>query len=488
MKKLFSVVLCLAMLLSLCACTSPDNGVEGQNACEMEPDVSDELQETPDDVMQIALSGEKDAITGTWPEMQTADFWINLDENAQQLRMTAEECEEYRTSVQKTGGTGVTDLSRYGAELTLVQLMSAMPRGTQPEGNYYIGNQLMKDEEREAIRLNSNMAGLEAHAPEYGFVLRSSQMRGFPTDTPFYSSPGDIEFDQNAETRVKCWEPFVLLHTSADGLWYLVRTEDYTAWLWAEDAALCSREEWDALRQRLSENFVQVTGAHFTLPRSAEAPEEQPLTLEMGTKLPLEETSALVDNASTENCWSVLLPKADENGQLVTVQARIPKGDDLHEGYLPYTGETLLRQAFRLLGQRYGWGGMYESWDCSSFCQDVYSTMGVKLPRNSGDQSKAPGRVDVSSLSEEEKIAQLQQLAPGTLVTMSGHQTMYIGTFDGEPYLMHATYALYDTVGRKCVENAVMVSSALAFRSNGKSLLECSHTFVLPEKNSEKTA
>lgn len=482
MKKLIAAMLCAAVLLSLCACGNIANDQPAENLPQQsETEQNPPVQNEPEEPALPTVSGERNSVTGVWPEMQTAEFWIALDDAAEQLRMTAEECRTYNDSFRNAPSTGIADLSRYGAELTTVQVMSAMPRGTHPEGNYYIGNQLIKEEQREEIRLNSNMAGLTNHEPQYGFLLRSTQLRGFPTDLPLYSTPGDTEFDQCVETRAKCWEPFVLLHVSTDGLWYLIRTGDYTAWVAAEDTALCSREEWDALRQRLEEDFLVVTAPRLSLAGSAACPELAEMTVEMGTRLPLEPEQPLVDNATTVHCWSVLLPQADENGQLTTLQVRIPMSEDAHEGYLPYTGETLLRQAFRLLGQRYGWGGMFSGWDCSSFCQDVYLTMGVRLPRNSGEQSRSPGRVDISGLSAEERTAKLLEMGPGTLVTMSGHQTMYIGNYDGEPYLLHATYGIYDTAGRMQIQNAVVVSSALAFHGNAKSLLNCSHTFVLPE-------
>ena len=477
MKRFLAGAVCAAMILGLsaCAASAPAELPQQENRPSEQPEGTE------------ASLGPRDPITGACPEMQQAEFWIGLDETAGQLRMTAEECAAYNAGLTQTPGTDVEDLSRYGQEITAAAVQELLPGGAAPREGYYTGGTLITAEQRRAIEQNTGLEGFVSHAPQYGFVTRSTLLRRYPSGLPLYLEPDDAEFDQAVETRAKLWEPFVLLHTSADGQWYFVRTRDYAAWLQAADGALCSRERWDSLRQRLEEDFLIVTAPRLSLAGSAALPELAALSPEMGTRLPLEREVALADNAVTGNCWVVQVPLADTEGNLQLARVRIPKSGDAKEGCLPYTGENLLRQAFRLLGQRYGWGGMFGDWDCSSFCQDVYLTLGLRLPRNSGSQSRIPGGIALSGLTEEEKAAALAALQPGTLVVLSGHQTMYLGTYAGEPYLIHATYALYDAAGERYVQNAVIVSSALAFRSNGKTILANSHTLALPAKKSEKT-
>ena len=58
--------------------------------------------------------------------------------------------------------------------------------------------------------------------------------------------------------------------------------------------------------------------------------------------------------------------------------------------YLPLTRANLLRQGFKFLGERYGWGHSYNARDCSGFVSDVYRSFGVQLPRNTRDQAVSP--------------------------------------------------------------------------------------------------
>jgi hypothetical protein len=140
-----------------------------------------------------------------------------------------------------------------------------------------------------------------------------------------------------------------------------------------------------------------------------------------------------------------------------------------------------LRQVFKLLGHRYGWGGTQEGWDCSSICQDAYRMVGIFLPRNSGNQRRVPGNHVVEGSTEAEKQAILDALLPGAMLELPGHQTMYIGTFEGESYVIHATHGVYDETGGFYNANSVIVSSVEVFRSNGRSLMDNFRGFSMPE-------
>jgi hypothetical protein len=69
----------------------------------------------------------------------------------------------------------------------------------------------------------------------------------------------------------------------------------------------------------------------------------------------------------------------------------LPANSDSSDDYLPLTRANLIRQAFKFLGERYGWGHSYDARDCSGFVSEVYRSMGVQLPRNTRDQAVSPG-------------------------------------------------------------------------------------------------
>ena len=83
----------------------------------------------------------------------------------------------------------------------------------------------------------------------------------------------------------------------------------------------------------------------------------------------------------------------------------------------------LLRQAFKLLGERYGWGHDYAGRDCSGFLSDVFATFGVRMPRNTGDQAKSPVFEHQSfdaAASREARMRAVAALRVGDLVYIPG--------------------------------------------------------------------
>src|SRR3546814_7670025 len=86
----------------------------------------------------------------------------------------------------------------------------------------------------------------------------------------------------------------------------------------------------------------------------------------------------------------VELPVRNDDGSLRIVPALLPRTADVSADYLPLTRANLVRQAFKFLGERYGWGHSYNGRDCSGFVSEIYRSMGVQLPRNTSAQSVSP--------------------------------------------------------------------------------------------------
>jgi cell wall-associated NlpC family hydrolase len=115
---------------------------------------------------------------------------------------------------------------------------------------------------------------------------------------------------------------------------------------------------------------------------------------------------------------------------------------DTQAAPLPLTHANILRQSFKFLGERYGWGHDYDARDCSGFVSEVYASMGVLMPRNTRDQARSPVLHktmfdDASTRAQRE--AAVAALQVGDLVYIPGHVMMMIGTIDGQPYVIHDT-------------------------------------------------
>ncbi len=467
MKRIMVLLLCALLLLPLCACASRS-------------------QQAPL-FAKVSVSGEKDPYNRTWSEMQSADFWIAQCEDPQAIRMTAEEIAAYNDSLSSVKGTNVEKLAAWPSVLSYVELSDLLDRyGREPSADFYTPAGPITADEQLQMNLNRNKSAVvNENLVQYGFLTENLIMRTFPSEVPLYDSPDAWEYDKAAETALKVWEPVLVLHPSADGEWLLVQAYDYLGWVETEKVALSDRENWQTLCDAMKTDYLTVLAPRLPLDGSFREPEQYAIDLKMGTVLPLAIGETESDNAIADNCYVVMLPRRAEDGSLETYTARIPKNEDVVVGCLPFTSENLLRQVFKLLGHRYGWGGTVEGWDCSSICQDAYRTVGLFVPRNSGNQRKVPASywVDGQSASEKQKL--LETLLPGAMLEMPGHQTMYIGSYKGEGYVIHATYGVYDSKGNAYKANSVIVSSVKAFRSNGRTLLDNIRAFSMPETPAE---
>ncbi|WP_185753719.1 NlpC/P60 family protein [Selenomonas sp. AB3002] len=119
----------------------------------------------------------------------------------------------------------------------------------------------------------------------------------------------------------------------------------------------------------------------------------------------------------------------------------VPDDETVHKGYLPFSENNLIRQAFRFYMDLYGWGGLEGGVDCSLLTADVYRSLGLDIPGDANRQRDfVPAKVSFAEgMSRKERLQALGQLRPGDMLFSPGHAMMYLGTDDrGEPYIIQA--------------------------------------------------
>nr|WP_309687261.1 C40 family peptidase [Armatimonas sp.] len=108
-------------------------------------------------------------------------------------------------------------------------------------------------------------------------------------------------------------------------------------------------------------------------------------------------------------------------------------------GGLDEKQRQVLREAFSYMGAPYVWAGNSRSGlDCSAFVKNVFSTVGVSLPRHSGDQ-----------ITQGRKITDTGELVAGDRLyfAMKGGATItHTGIYIGEGFFIHASS------NHKCVD------------------------------------
>ena len=259
-----------------------------------------------------------------------------------------------------------------------------------------------------------------------------------PTADGLYPARVSREFDRLQNSTLDIGTPVAILHTSSDRSWHYVVAPSGEGWVRSSQIATCAFEDMKAYVR--ATNFIVITAVKGDLYLN------RGMTVyashaRMGQRFPLRQDHGDV--------VEIVLPDRKPDGSVHMIPAFLRKRD-VHAGYLPYTPRTIIYQAFEFLNSPYGWGDRNGEQDCSSFIRGVFATTGIDLPRNSLSQSQTGRALEGFSRETpmDQKIALLQTRGIGgiTLLRMTGHIMLYLGTVDATPYAIHGIYGYHTRI------------------------------------------
>ena len=295
----------------------------------------------------------------------------------------------------------------------------------------------------DALMANLALDAVPASQPtRFGMVLHRSALRTFPTALRVFSNPGDTDIDRFQESALFPGTPVAIVHASKDGQWLFVVSPRYAAWIAADAVAEGERDAVFAYADKAP--YRIVTGGKVETVFTPEQPQLSERQLDMGVRVPLAGVAAdkPVNGQHPYASWIVELPMRGDDGKLAFAPALLQKIADTQADYLPLTRANLITQAFKFLGERYGWGHSYNARDCSGFVSEIYRSMGVQLPRNTSAQSVSPAFERIhfeAGDGRDKRMAAVAGLDVGDLIYIPGHVMMYVGDMDGMPYVIHDT-------------------------------------------------
>jgi len=418
----------------------------------------------------------KSNIPGVTEEMLYPEFWIKNTLGSDKVILTPQEIKVYNIKNTKIYGP-IVDLENYQENFTKEELIQLIQNLSIPseKPRFNSDNEQVDDEYYKVLIENLNLNSVsDINEVKYGVTVRRTEMRTFPTYEKLFSSKGDYKIDRSIETAVYPIEPMVILHESKDEEWYFARIYNYLAWIPAKDVAIDNKIT--IFEYINSEEFLVVTGKRIYTNYNYLNPAISELQFDMGVRIPLATEQEIKSDFYDQNPagnFVVKLPTRSIYGDLVVDYALIQRLDDVSLGYLPYTSANIINQAFKFQGERYGWGGMFNGRDCTSFIMDIYRTIGIKLPRNSSEQDKLAEGVyyemlKTMELKDRKKI--LDKLYPGSGLYMSGHAMLYLGKYRDEYYMIHDVSGFYtETTGGVTYNKtwAVTVTPLSILKSSG---------------------
>jgi cell wall-associated NlpC family hydrolase len=267
-------------------------------------------------------------------------------------------------------------------------------------------------------------------------TLRNTNLRELPTAEPHFESidkPGcGYPFDVLQSTALWAGTPLWVVHIA--GGWAFVDSPAAAAWMPLQDLAFVDD---GFVQQWRGASLAAVTSDRCAILDANAMPR---LAAHIGTVLPLV--------GADDRTMEVLVPVADQGQRAVALRGRLSR-DDACAVPCPLTAANVARIANHMLGQPYGWGGLYENRDCSATTRDLFVPFGLWLPRNSSQQAKAGDVIDLKYLPGDQKERLiLQKGVPWlTLLHSPGHIMLYIGQRDGRAIILHNFWGIITSSG-----------------------------------------
>lgn len=397
-------------------------------------------------------------LPGTVPRMNTPGFWIGMHPDPDRVVIPAGEIPGFNRSIRHetrmvqdiasyartVKGPVVSDMLK-GSLRSIAARKYVLQDGLPATGAFF--KTLEKEMNLSAVPARVNV--------RFALVTSCTHQRLLPTGVGLYSSARSMDVDRLQNSSLDIGTPLAVFHATRDGSWVYAASTLSEGWVKAQDVGFCSRDDVGLYLN--AEPFVVTVRAKTDLYLDEKLRDHLSYA-KMGCRFPAKSTGE-------ERAHRIMLPFRNEDGQCAFGEAYVA-GGDVSEGYLPYTPRTIILQAFDLLHSPYGWGDMHGEQDCSRFIEEIFSTVGIQLPRNSLQQARV-GTLIASfngSVPEEQRRGVLSQSSHGgtSILHMKGHIMLYLGCVGGDPYAIHdmQSYSEPTPEGeRRRVVNRVVVSN-----------------------------
>jgi hypothetical protein len=238
----------------------------------------------------------------------------------------------------------------------------------------------------------------------------------------------DNPFDMFQYSSLFLGTPLYASHVSADGLWLFVESPIASGWVPADDvapadAAFMARYRTERLAAILRDELPLATETGI-IGRT-----------HVGAVYPLHKEHA--------HGVTVLAPIRDARGQAAIVTAKFSP-EQAGVKPLPLNPTALARVGNQMMGQPYGWGGLYAWRDCSSTTRDLFAPFGIWLPRNSTAQSRSGSFIPLGDMddADKERLIKASGVPFMTLLWMRGHIMLYLGQYRNENVVFHNIWGL----------------------------------------------
>ena len=332
-------------------------------------------------------------LPGVTAEMSNPSYWVRDLTGTDDILADSSRIASLNQKIRASEGSNMFDLDSMSATFNAAELTAKIRESTRKElasyakgGNYAADGSVMTQEMLDPVIENCfDPTATASQSRGYGICVKRTDIRAYPSSMIIADDPGDNDFDNGVLSALLVNEPVRINFRSADGAWLYITSELVAGWVKTEDIAIChSRNEWKSAWDIAAPTRVVVTAGKVYLEESQTNPDISETMLTMGTILEAADTTGggLVANRSPYQNYPVYIPVRQADGTYAKKKALISQHNAVSEGYLPLTTNNILKTAYSMLGDTYGWGGMLSSVDCSFYIRNIYRCFGLNIARN----------------------------------------------------------------------------------------------------------
>ena len=390
-------------------------------------------------VILMIFSAATEAAVAIQDNRATADYWTGKNKSGEAVFVATADLEMLNLQIRQKSSNTIVDLVNY-PEKVYTQWMTNKITATMKIGKFdaaetpklFRNGTALTEFSYTQAKKNCGLESLPAVcAIRYALTTDRTNVRLLPEDAGWFGSENDTHYDELQATVLDPSEPVIVLIDSQDKEFVFVESRAYAGWVKPSALAFTDRATW--LKYAAPQNYLTVIASRKTIPQGK-------AFYQMGGRVLMRAPELQKDGS-----WAINVPEADANGILIEQGMNIPNDKFVVKGALACSENNLIRQAFRFLGEGYGWGGLENNVDCSAFVQDVYRSVGIELPRDANKQEKAMARsISLKNMTREQRLEILKKTKAGSLLFAPGHVMMYLGTDEnGEPLIIHALSSYY---------------------------------------------
>jgi len=307
---------------------------------------------------------------------------------------------------------------------------------------------------------NANFSKLDT-LHQKGITTRHVNLRALPTAKPFYHDPkktGEgFPFDYNQNSSYHLNTPLYVSHYSRDRKWAYVRGSAAYGWIKVSGMAIVDNR---FAKKFKNNNYAVVVRDNLKLYHN-----DKYLSLvKLGTIFPMTKSS------SKDKKKAYIFARRGSKGNAILKTVTTSKSGLIAKKPIPMTANNAAMIAKQFYNEPYGWGGLLQTRDCSSFTKDYFAPFGIFLRRNSSKQARDGDYCNIRGIPKGKKKRTIISKAKPfrSMLYVPGHIVLYLGQYKGEPVIMHTYWGARLKNGSK----KILARTVITTMEPGKELKE----------------